>query len=236
MVGISKEKLSRLYHQEDLSQREIGERIGVTQSSVSKWMNELDIESDAPSFWTEEEKEALQQNYPEKKEFLMEKLSDRSWNAIKLKAMGLGIAKTAEEHNNSKEVAEKLRELSEQNKVEVDFNKAYELSYILGVVAGDGFHDNGGTIGLEVKDKEFAEKFMENLTEVGLNPKSKQRGSKRAVWASSQNLLNWILELESQNQKVQWLKEEGDIWKYLEGQYDSDGNLHPLWFAKNLLL
>lgn len=227
MAGISKEKLSRLYHQEDLSQREIGERLGVTQSSVSKRMDELDIESDIASLWTEEEKETLQQHYPKEKELLMEKLPDRSWNAIKLKAMDLGIAKSAEEHRNSEEVAEKLRELSEQNKIEVNFDKVSKISYILGVVDGDGFHDNNGAIGLEVKDIEFAEKFMENLTNVGLNPNSKPRDSKQAVWASSQDLLNWIETLDDQNQKIQWLKEQGDIWKYLEGQYDSDGNLHP---------
>jgi transcriptional regulator with XRE-family HTH domain len=227
MAGISKEKLSRLYHDEDLSQREIGERIGVTQSSVSKWMDELDIESDIASLWTEEEKEKLQEHYPEEKDLLMEKLPERSWNAIKLKAMDLGIAKSAEEHRNSEEVAEKLRELSEQNKIEVNFDKASEISYILGVVDGDGFHDNNGTIGLEVKDIEFAEKFMENLTKVGLNPNSKPSDSKQAVWASSQDLLNWIETLDEQNRKIQWLKEQGDIWKYLEGQYDSDGNLHP---------
>lgn len=227
MAGISKKKLSRLYHREDLSQREIGERLGVTQSSVSKWMDELDIESDIASLWTEEEKELLRQNYPKEKELLMEKLSDRSWNAIKLKAMDLGIAKSAEEHRNSKEVAEKLRELSEQNKIEVNFDKVSRISYVLGVVDGDGFHDDNGTIGLEVKDIEFAEKFMENLTEVGLNPNSKSRDSKQAVWASSQDLLNWIEKLDDRNQKIHWLKEQGDIWKYLEGQYDSDGNLHP---------
>ena len=227
MPDISREKLHRMYHEEDLSQREIGERLGVTQSSVSKWMDELGIESDIASLWTEEEKETLRQHYPNEKEILMEKLSERSWNAIKLKAMDLGIAKSAEEHRNSKEVAEKLRELSEQSKIEVNFDKASQISYILGVVDGDAFHDNKGTIGLEVKDREFAEKFKENLDIVGLNPNSKPRSSKHAVWASSRELLDWLKKLDDQNRKIQWLQEQGDLWKYLEGQYDSDGNLHP---------
>ena len=37
-------------------------------------------------------------------------------------------------------------------------------------------------------------------------------------------LVEWVQDLED---KVNWLSDEGSAWKYMGGQYDSDGNLHP---------
>jgi transcriptional regulator with XRE-family HTH domain len=224
MTKVSAEELYRLYHEENLSQRQIGERLGVTQSSVSNWMSEHDIKSDIASSWTEKEKRVLKQNYPGDKSEISELLPERSWNAIKLKAMDLGLARNQEEYRNSEELAEKCRKLAEENEIDVKFDETESLSYILGVIDGDGFHDNNGTIGLEVKDSEFAEKFVENLKALGLNPNTGQREGKEAVWASSQVVVAWLQNLQN---KVDWLSDEGDAWKYIEGQYDSDGNLHP---------
>jgi len=224
MSKISAEELYRLYHEEDLSQRQIGERLGVTQSSVSKWMSKYGIKSDIVSPWTEEEKHILRENYPGNKSEISEKLPERSWNAIKLKAMDLGLARDQEEYRQSQEVAEKCRKLAEENEIDVKFEEAEVLSYVLGVIDGDGFHDNNGTIGLEVKDLEFAEKFVGKLEILGLNPNTGQRRGKEAVWASSQVLVEWLQNLEN---KIDWIFDEGSAWKYIEGQYDSDGNLHP---------
>lgn len=224
MAKVGAEELYRLYHEEDLSQRQIGERLGVSQSSVSKWMSEYDIKSDVASPWTEKEKRILKQNYPGDKSEISELLSERSWNAIKLKAMELGLARDQEEYMKSEEVADKCRRLAEENEIDVNFEKTEALSYILGVIDGDGFHDNNGTIGLEVKDSEFAEKFVEKLKALGLNPNTDHRRDKEAVWASSHILVEWLQDFED---KVDWLSDEGDSWKYIEGQYDSDGNLHP---------
>lgn len=224
MAKASAEELYRLYHEEGLSQRQIGEKLGVTQSSVSKWMSEYNIKSDIASPWTEKEKRILKQNYPGDKSEISELLPERSWNAIKLKAMDLGLARNQEEYRNSEEVADKCRRLAEENEIDVKFEKTEALSYILGVIDGDGFHDNNGSIGLEVKDPEFAEKFVEKLEALGLNPNKGQRRGKEIVWASSRILVEWLEDFED---KVDWLFDEGNTWKYIEGQYDSDGNLHP---------
>jgi len=224
MSKVSSEELHRLYHEEDLSQRQIGERLGVTQSSVSKWMSEHNIKSDIADPWSEGEKDILRQNYPCEKSEILDLLPERSWNAIKLKAMDLGLARDQDDYRNSEEVAERCRKLAEENEIDVKFEETEVLSYVLGVVDGDGFHDNDGTIGLEVKDLEFAEKFVKKLKILGLNPNTGQRRGKEAVWASSQVLVEWVQDLED---KVDWLSDEGSAWKYIEGQYDSDGNLHP---------
>jgi transposase-like protein len=41
----SAEKLSELYHEQGLSQSEIGDKFGIDQSTVSYWMEKLDVES-----------------------------------------------------------------------------------------------------------------------------------------------------------------------------------------------
>jgi len=224
MSQISPEELYELYHKEGLSQREIGERFDVSQSAVSKWMNKYDIKSRAPSKWSEKEKKLLKDNYPGDKSKISSLFPERSWNAIKLKAMDLDLARDQEEYRRSEEVAKNCRRLSRQNEIEVDFSNKKALSYVLGVIDGDGYHDNSGTIGLEVKDELFANKFIERLEELGLNPNKGEKRGKTSVWASSQVLVNWLMDLD---EKLDWLKKEGDPWKYIEGQYDSDGNLHP---------
>jgi transcriptional regulator with XRE-family HTH domain len=224
MPKVSAEELYRLYNEEGLSQRQIGERLDVSQSSVSKWMSEYGIDSDVAEPWTEEEKQILKRNYPGDKSTISELLPERSWNAIKLQAMDLGLARDQQEYRNSREAAEKCRKLAKENEIDVKFEQKKPLSYVMGVIDGDGFHDFNGTIGLEVKDREFAEKFAEKLQLLGLNPNMGKKRGKETVWASSQVLVNWLQAME---EKSDWLFREGDCWKYIEGQYDSDGNLHP---------
>ena len=65
---------------------------------------------------------------------------------------------------------------------------------------------------------------MEKLKDINLNPNIGERRGKKTVWASSQTLVEWVMSIE---EKLNWLKEEAKPWKYIEGQYDSDGNLHP---------
>ncbi len=225
MSKASAEELYRLYNEENLSQREIGERYGVGQAAVSNWMSELNVETDRAGKWSEKEKQILKKRYPDEKQELKEKLADRTWNAIKLKAMDMGLARDQEEYRHSDEVKNQLQALSEENSIDPDFDAVDAFSYVLGVIDGDGFHDNSGTIGLEVKDEEFAQKFMENLEAIGLNPNSGERRGKKTVWASSKLLVERLKDIK--DSKVKWLKEEGEVWSYLEGQYDSDGNLHP---------
>lgn len=224
MSKASAEELYRLYNEENLSQREIGEKFGVGQAAVSNWMSELGVETDRAGKWSEKEKEILKKNYPDEKEKLKEELENRTWNAIKLKAMDLGLARDQEDYRYSEEVKEKLRGLAEESQVHADMDKKAEVSYVLGVLDGDGFTDNRSTLGLETASQDFAEKFVSYLDKIGLNPNIGDRRDKKAVWASSMEFQEWFSAMDYE-EKFEWLKMEGDFWKYLEGAYDSDGNL-----------
>ncbi|PSH02433.1 MAG: hypothetical protein BRC26_00580 [Nanohaloarchaea archaeon QH_8_44_6] len=79
-------------------------------------MSELGVETDRAGKWYEEEKEILKKNYPDEKEKLKNELENRTWNAIKLKAMDLGLARDQEEYRYSEEVKEQLRNLAEDSK------------------------------------------------------------------------------------------------------------------------
>lgn len=227
MSKASAEELYRLYNEENLSQREIGEKFGVGQAAVSNWMSELNVETDRAGKWSGKEKEILKKNYPEEKEKLKEELENRTWNAIKLKAMDLDLARNQEDYRNSEEVKEQLRNLAEDNKIHANMDKKTEISYVLGVLDGDGFTDNKSTLSLETASKDFAEKFVSYLDKIGLNPNIRDRENKKAVWASSMEFQEWFSAMGF-SEKFEWLKKEGDFWKYLEGAYDSDGDLsHP---------
>lgn len=234
MKSINPEILDRLYNEENLTQKEIASRLEVTQSYISRKMKEYELESDYPGFWSEEEKSELEENYrAETKQELITRFEDRSWNSIKLKAMEIGVAKSAEEHRNSDKVKSKLRELAKSKRKDINFEQTNKLSYILGVVDGDGFHDNKGSIGLEVTNTDFADKFEEALNSIGLNPgrgkrnRSESRKELDSVWASSTELINWLSGLDDYSNKLYWLSEKGSISKYVEGRYESDGNIHP---------
>lgn len=218
------EKIRKLYHKENLTQKEIANRMELTQSCISKKMKKYNIDSDYKGFWTEAEEKRMKEIYREKsREQVDEAFPERSWNAIKLKAMDLGLAKPIEEHRNSEEVRQILKENAEKNAVEVGFEKKQKISYILGVVDGDGYTDNSGTLGLEVKNPEFADKFSKKLSSVGLNPGRGQRRGKETVWASSKELVDWLEDFDYRS-KFRWLFQEGEPWSYIEGAYDSDGD------------
>ncbi len=224
MEKLNKEVLAYYYVEKDLSQREIAEKFDLTQGCISKKMKKFGIDSDYTGFWSKEEKQKLRENYRERsKKEVMSLLPDRSWEAIKLKAMDLGLSKPISEHRKSNEVAEILRKNAEESMVEIDYDKIDHVSYVLGVIDGDGFHDNKGLIGLEVNLKEFADKFKQSLEEIGLNPGRGQRRGKETVWASSTEFVEWLCDFDWET-KFRWLKEEGEVWKYIEGAYDSDGD------------
>lgn len=50
-----KEKLRELYFEEGLTHKEIGERLGCKQSTVTKWINEFDLQKERPTPWKDEE-------------------------------------------------------------------------------------------------------------------------------------------------------------------------------------
>lgn len=222
------EKINELYHEQGLTQCEIGRRMDLSQPAVSRKMKRYGIESDYGGFWTKEEIEKLKKNYKEVKYEEVDKMfPERSWNAIRLKAMELGLSTPKEEHRHSEEVKQVLQDNAEKAKIEIDLERSEEISYILGVIDGDGFHNGNGTVGLETKSVDFAEKFAGNLRSAGFNPGRGNRREKETVWASSEEFTGWLKRRDN-NSKYAWLEEKGDFWKYIEGAYDSDGDFSNL--------
>lgn len=173
--------MKELYVQKGLTQKEIAEQIGVSQPCISRWMKQFGITTRCPDPWSPEEEQMLKESYRTlSKQEICTRLPDRSWNAIKLKAMDLGVAKSAE-HRNSDETIEQLRTLSRANRVKVNFSRTTQIGYVLGVIDGDGFHNNTTTIGLEVVSASFADKFCEALNSIGLNPDRGTRQKKETV-------------------------------------------------------
>lgn len=222
-----REELKRLYIKKGLLQREIADRLGVAQSYISKRMRNLGIKTNAKKAWTSKEEKILKENYLKiSKEELMNLLSDRSWKAIKCKARKLGVARSMEEYRNSEDLKNRLRSYAEENTIKVDFSKKRILSYILGVIDGDGSHDKKYTIGLEVKSAEFADKFYKALQKIGLRPGRGTRSNREreTVWASSVQLVKWYMKMDYER-RLEWLESDERGWKYIEGRYESDGNL-----------
>lgn len=226
---LSKEKIEELYLVEELSQKEIAERVGTTQSYISEKMKEYGIKTESHKPWSEEEEEILRENYLEiPKPELLSLLPDRGWEAIKLKAFKLGLAQSAEEYRKSDEVRERLNSFAKKNEIQVNFKKKGKLSYVMGVIDGDGFHDKENAIGLEVKSEKFADKFYKALKDLNLNPGrgNRKNRDRETVWGSSKQLVEWCESMDIK-EKINWLKKEGDEWKYIEGRYESDGSLRP---------
>lgn len=223
---VAAEELRYLYLEEGLTQGEIANELGYSQPYISRKMSEYDIDSNY-EFWTDEEIKFLKENYRNlPREKIKEHFPERTWGAVKDKAMDIGVARSIEEHRRSAEVLKVLRQNTEENSIEIDFSLVEEVSYIIGVLDGDGYTDNNGTIGLEAKDSVFTEKFRDILNLVGFNPGTGERRGKNTVWASSLKFTKWYENLSDQS-KIEWLRDEGSLWKYIEGQYESDGNLHP---------
>ncbi len=223
-----KDEIAKLYMM-GLTQREIGEKFGWTQSGISQLMKEYGIPTRAYKKWTQKEEEIVKKYYLKiPKEQLLALLPNRSWEAIKLKALQLGVARKKEEVRRSKEVIERLRKLAASRMIKPKFERKKELAYVLGVLDGDGYTDKKWTIGLETVTKEFAEKFTKSLRKLGLNANMKfnNKRKKWMVWASSKLLVQWYLSL-SNDKKLSWLIKNKVAWEYLNGLYDSDGYLTP---------
>ncbi len=224
MSKLTAQVLELLYHEKDWTQKKIAEKFDVTQPWVSKKMKEYGIKSSYNGFWTEKEERILEENYKiAPKEELLSFLPNRNWESIKLKALKMGLSTPFEEHNKSDEVIERLKRNAKEREKNVDFENTPTLSYVLGVVDGDGFHDRKGSVGLETKSQKFADKFSGALESIGLNPGRGERRGKETVWVASKKFVEWLMDFTYES-KVEWLEQSGDIWKYIEGAYDSDGD------------
>ncbi len=225
---LPKDEIMRLYAM-GLTQKEIGKRFGWGQSGISQLMKEYGIPTRGHKKWSKEEEKILKKYYLKlPKEKLCSLLPERSWEAIKLKALTLGIARKKEEVRRSKEVVERLRKLAALKMIKPRFERKKDLAYVLGVLDGDGYTDRKRTVGLETVTKEFAEKFTKTLRRIGLNAHMKfnKKRKKWVVWASSKLLVEWYHSMDDKK-KLSWLLRENVAWEYLKGLYDSDGYLTP---------
>jgi len=106
-----------------------------------------------------------------------------------------------------------------------------ELSYILGIIAGDGCVSGHNCIELGTKDLEFAEEFREALKAIGLranviernhwvkNLKRQERGWQ--CYANSVVFVSWFKGL-AQEQKEGIARQFP--WEYIRGMFESEGS------------
>lgn len=203
---------------------------GVSQSYISKKMEKYKIKTRKVKKWNKNEEKILKKNYLKvNKDKLLKLLPKRTWRSIICKARKMGLSRKIEEYRKSKEIRERLRNLSKKNEIKVNFKKQKNIAYVVGVIDGDGFHNKVGTLGLEVNSSKFADKFYNNLKEIGLRPGRGIRSNRnrQTVWASSTILVKWYMGM-NYSKKMKWLcKNKKNAWKYIEGRYESDGNIHP---------
>jgi len=156
------EVLRDFYWNQELSTSKIALRCGCVPSTILKWMTKLGIPRRSLSeaqrkviksnAWTYEEEKKLRELYPRgSRSEIMKEIPNRSWDCIKARASKLGIRK-------------KFRIYKE-----IQWNPSPSLCYILGAFLGDG-NVAGRKIRLRVTDKEFAEVFAQNLSQLGVRP------------------------------------------------------------------
>lgn len=116
------------------------------------------------------------------------------------------------------------------NPIEWEPTKSKELSYVIGVLYGDGCvyrskHQYG--IRLGVNDRKFAEEFKNSIEKIGLNPSiyktEEQNKSPYIVSAYSKQFVSWFQGLNLIDSKQYYW---GFKKQFVKGMYDSDGGLY----------
>ena len=109
-----------------------------------------------------------------------------------------------------------------------------DLSYLIGVLLGDGFVTEPSKrgnyrVGLQTVSKEFAQRFKKTLANIGLHPcsylieKSKENPkwqNQYVIEATSKRFVNWYKKLALDDIKKWVLRKE-----FIEGFYESEGSL-----------
>jgi len=175
--------------------------------------------------WTKAEIDLLTKTYNKiSGDKLMKLFPDRHWVNIKQKAFVLKLTERGGLYTREGNKRTMLK-----NTINVDFEDITNLSYILGVIDGDGWcskvaNRNTYLIGLETIYKPFVDKFKHHLKFIGLNPAIRLRKKRNSyqLYITSKELGNWYSNVN----KKKYLRENNTIWQYLEGMYDSEGHLH----------
>lgn len=144
----TEEELSFLRKNKFLTASELAETLGRTPKAIRSMFSKLGIRRKEiiNEVWTKMELETLKQNANRPMVELMLLLPTRSEWGIKHKYQQLGIDRDSFGKNKTKEFA--IPQESE------------DFAYFLGALCSDGWN-SGNSIGLSVKDKEFADAFGE---------------------------------------------------------------------------
>jgi len=158
------------------------------------------------------------------------------------KAWNKGIPRTEETKNKLS------KSLYGKHRLKINLSPSPSLSYIIGVLLGDGEVRNGG-IRLQQTKREFADEFIKHTKNIGFNPfisnpPSVLKKNQIRVLASSKNFLEWFKNLPIKD--IQNHVKDFPFY-FLKGLYESDGsrqrsnitfyntNIYILHIAKHLL-
>jgi DNA-binding transcriptional ArsR family regulator len=149
--------LRRLYFEEEMSMKEIGDNLGVSRSAISSWMKDFGIE-------TRNTSEARRLKAPKR-------LRDEEWVYKKYWEEGLTIGEISDLVDVYRDTASKwLERLGIEKRdytVEFPSTDAENIEYWMGFFLGDGYivemENQGDQVGLALKDQEHVRKFKEFL-------------------------------------------------------------------------
>ena len=155
----TKDELYDLYWNKGLSTVEIGKIFGFNNNTIRRWMIEYGIPRRSLSeskFKLKLSKEELEDLYINKKLSTVEiaRMYNVDMERVRNKLIYYGI---------------KRRDRIEVRKIRVNLKPSAELSYILGVLLGDGSTCGDCAIRLSATDKIFVEKFGKALQNIGFN-------------------------------------------------------------------
>jgi len=232
---VNRETLKRLYWDERKSISEISEELGMTTSAIYWRMKKWEIPRRSPKeglkiarekgkgrhpdAYSKREEEILREHYKTMpREELLDLLPNRSWESIKTKASKMNLERDIY-HN---------RFIPRYNKT---------LSYVLGVIYGDGWVCESGRkgrdvkekmVGLENRNKKFVQSFVETLEDLGLHAyvtEKEKYGKKfyRGVSYSS-SFVEWFEELDF-SEVQDFVSEDSFFYPFVRGFYESEGSI-----------
>lgn len=160
------------------------------------------------------------------------KFHDKEWLGKKYWEEGKSQAEIAEEcgvnYWNIKHWMKKLGIKSRRpyRIVEVDLEPSSPLSYVVGVILGDGYVTKDGRdrrVGLHCANKVFALSFKESLSEIGLNPRLyEEKCDMFRVIASSIQFYRWFenTKFNSNHDLISTYPRD-----FIRGIYESEGSI-----------
>ena len=220
----TREELYLLYWIKNMSVSKIAKKFYVTSSTVHRWLNKYSI----PKRTCIEERKKYYMNRKKEKE--VENLIPKivCWEEER------AVKKIIEEMGYYSPTAWRLikgRKKYVQNypRVKVNFSDERTLSYILGVLLGDGYvilneRKNKYLFGLHQTRKEFAESFKSALIKLGLHPwVSKTSKNTYRVSARSKSFVEFYNKLTLKDVRKIVLKNKENMKEFIRGFYESEG-------------